>query len=47
MAEVLDAREKKMVELSRENIDLQEANSILRRYGVLVWDIWRLKEILY
>ena len=32
MAEVLDAREKKLVELSRSNMDLTETNNILRRY---------------
>jgi len=30
MSEIVDARERKMVELSRENIDLQESNAILR-----------------
>ena len=36
MAEVLDAREKKLVELSRDNIDLVEAKSILQKYTDLV-----------
>jgi len=30
-AEILDARERRVMELSRENIDLQEANNILRQ----------------
>ncbi|CAH1794163.1 unnamed protein product [Owenia fusiformis] len=30
MAEVLDAREKKLLELSKENIDLQETSAVLR-----------------
>ena len=32
MAEVLDARERKLVELSKENIDLEETTNILRTY---------------
>ena len=31
MAEILEAREKKLVELSRENIDLQESKAILKK----------------
>lgn len=31
MAEVLEAREKKLVELSRSNMDLTETNNILRK----------------
>jgi hypothetical protein len=30
-AEVLDARERKVMDLSRENIDLVETNNILRQ----------------
>ena len=31
MAEILDARERKLVEMSKQNMDLQEANTILRK----------------
>ena len=31
MAEIIEHRERKLVELSKQNIDLQEANSILRK----------------
>ena len=31
MAEVLDAREKKLLQLSRENVDLVETNNIIRK----------------
>ena len=31
MAEVLEARESRLLELSKENMDLQESNSILRK----------------
>jgi hypothetical protein len=31
MAEILQAREEKLLTLSKENCDLMEANSILRR----------------
>ena len=33
MAEVLQARESKLVQLSKDNNDLLETNSILRRSG--------------
>lgn len=32
MAEILEAREKKQLELSHENMDLVESNNDLRRY---------------
>ncbi len=31
MAEVLEAREKKLVDLSHQNMDLQETNTILKK----------------
>ena len=34
MAEVLDARERRQVEMSEENVALVEANNVLRKYCV-------------
>ena len=34
MAEILDVRERKLVELSKENMDLQETTGVLRRYVI-------------
>ncbi len=31
MAEIIEHREKKLLELSKQNIDMQETNNILRR----------------
>ena len=34
LTEILEARETKMVELSRSNLELQEQNMDLQRFGV-------------